>query len=58
MVWVPGGTFLMGSNDFYPEERPVLPLRMSPAPSAQIQPRITLIQLVFPYPCDNSYDMP
>ena len=22
MVWVPGGTFLMGSNDFYPE-RPV-----------------------------------
>lgn len=23
MVWVPGGDFLMGSNDFYPEERPV-----------------------------------
>lgn len=23
MLWVPGGTFLMGSNDFYPEERPV-----------------------------------
>src|SRR5262245_46509796 len=23
MVWVPGGTFRMGSNDFYPEERPV-----------------------------------
>jgi formylglycine-generating enzyme len=23
MVWVPGGTFLMGSNDFYPEEWPV-----------------------------------
>ena len=22
MVWIPGGTFLMGSNDFYPEERP------------------------------------
>src|SRR3954452_4444103 len=22
MVWVPGGAFLMGSNDFYPEERP------------------------------------
>jgi sulfatase modifying factor 1 len=22
MVWVPGGTFLMGSNDFYAEERP------------------------------------
>src|SRR5438270_7720711 len=23
MVWVPGGRFLMGSPDFYPEERPV-----------------------------------
>jgi sulfatase modifying factor 1 len=23
MVWVPGGSFLMGSEDFYPEERPV-----------------------------------
>jgi len=23
MVWVPGGAFLMGSNGFYPEERPV-----------------------------------
>lgn len=23
MVWIPGGTFLRGSNDFYPEERPV-----------------------------------
>ena len=22
MVWIPGGTYLMGSNDFYPEERP------------------------------------
>ena len=22
MAWVPGGTFLMGSDDFYPEERP------------------------------------
>jgi formylglycine-generating enzyme len=22
MVWVPGGAFLMGSRDFYPEERP------------------------------------
>lgn len=23
MVWIPGGTFLMGSDDFYPDERPV-----------------------------------
>lgn len=23
MAWIPGGTFDMGSNDFYPEERPV-----------------------------------
>jgi formylglycine-generating enzyme len=23
MVWVPGGEFLMGSSEFYPEERPV-----------------------------------
>ena len=23
MVWVPGGEFLMGSEDFYPEEGPV-----------------------------------
>jgi formylglycine-generating enzyme required for sulfatase activity len=22
MISIPGGTFLMGSNDFYPEERP------------------------------------
>jgi len=26
MTWVPGGTFLMGSADFYAEERPVLPV--------------------------------
>lgn len=25
MVWVPGGTFLKGSDKFYPEERPVRP---------------------------------
>ena len=25
MAWVPGGSFLMGSEDFYPEERPVRP---------------------------------
>jgi formylglycine-generating enzyme required for sulfatase activity len=23
MAWIPGGTFAMGSDDFYPEERPV-----------------------------------
>src|SRR6185312_5467426 len=23
MTWIPGGTFAMGSDDFYPEERPV-----------------------------------
>ena len=23
MVWIPGGAFAMGSEDFYPEERPV-----------------------------------
>jgi sulfatase modifying factor 1 len=23
MIWIDGGSFLMGSNDFYPEERPV-----------------------------------
>ena len=23
MIWIPGGTFRMGSGDFYPEERPV-----------------------------------
>ena len=23
MAWIPGGTFRMGSDDFYPEERPV-----------------------------------
>ena len=23
LVWIPGGTFQMGSNDFYPEERPI-----------------------------------
>jgi formylglycine-generating enzyme required for sulfatase activity len=26
MVWIPGGTFRMGSEDFYPEERPVHPV--------------------------------
>ena len=26
MVWVPGGTFLMGSNDHYPEEAPAHPV--------------------------------
>lgn len=23
LIWIPGGTFRMGSNDYYPEERPV-----------------------------------
>ena len=26
MAWVPGGTFQMGSDDWYPEERPVHPV--------------------------------
>jgi sulfatase modifying factor 1 len=26
MQWIPGGTFAMGSEDFYPEERPVRPI--------------------------------
>ena len=26
MVWIPGGTFQMGSNVFYPEERPIHPV--------------------------------
>jgi formylglycine-generating enzyme required for sulfatase activity len=26
MSWIPGGTFLMGSDEFYPEERPVHPV--------------------------------
>lgn len=30
MVIIPGGTFLMGSDDFYPEERPVHPVKVSP----------------------------
>ena len=28
MVWIPGGEFLMGSSDFYPEERPVRRVRV------------------------------
>jgi sulfatase modifying factor 1 len=28
MVWVPGGTFLMGSDDHYPEEAPARPARV------------------------------
>ena len=28
MAWIPGGTFRMGSNDFYPEERPVHDVRV------------------------------
>lgn len=29
-VLIPGGTFWMGSDDFYPEERPAHPVRVSP----------------------------
>ncbi|WP_246272531.1 formylglycine-generating enzyme family protein [Phyllobacterium pellucidum] len=28
MAWVPGGTFMMGSNDHYPEEAPVHPVEV------------------------------
>jgi formylglycine-generating enzyme len=28
MAWVPGGRFLMGSGDFYPEERPARPVEV------------------------------
>src|SRR5260370_3789401 len=28
MKWIPGGTFRMGSADFYPEERPVHPVTL------------------------------
>ena len=28
MVWIPGGSFLMGSEEFYSEERPVHPARV------------------------------
>ena len=30
MVWVPGGEFSMGSNDFYPEEAPVHTVGVDP----------------------------
>ena len=30
MAWVPGGTFQMGSDDWYPEERPVHPVNVDP----------------------------
>ena len=29
MVWIPGGEFLMGCEDFYPEERPVRRVRVA-----------------------------
>jgi sulfatase modifying factor 1 len=29
MVWIPGGTFLMGSEQFYPEERPIHPVSVN-----------------------------
>ena len=30
MAWIPGGTFQMGSDDWYPEERPVHPVSVDP----------------------------
>ena len=30
MAWIPGGSFLMGSDDWYPEERPVHPVSLDP----------------------------
>jgi formylglycine-generating enzyme len=30
MAWIPGGTFLMGSDDWYPEERPAHPVSVDP----------------------------
>lgn len=30
MARIPGGVFIMGSDDFYPEERPAHPVRVSP----------------------------
>jgi len=33
MVWIPGGTFLTGSNDHYPEEAPAHRVRV-PEPRA------------------------
>lgn len=29
MTWIPAGTFVMGSDDFYPEERPRIPVRVT-----------------------------
>jgi formylglycine-generating enzyme len=29
MAWIPGGTFLMGSDNFYPEERPAHPVHVT-----------------------------
>jgi formylglycine-generating enzyme len=29
MVWIPGGTFVIGSDDFYPEERPAHPAHVT-----------------------------
>jgi formylglycine-generating enzyme required for sulfatase activity len=30
LAWIPGGTFRMGSEDFYPEERPVHTVSVDP----------------------------
>jgi formylglycine-generating enzyme len=29
MVWIPGGTFLMGSDDHYPDEAPAHPVTIA-----------------------------
>ena len=36
MVWIGGGSFAMGSEDFYPEERPVRASRSTGSGSTRI----------------------
>jgi formylglycine-generating enzyme required for sulfatase activity len=38
MVWVPGGSFRMGSEDFYPEERSVHRVEVGRCRSLSIVP--------------------
>jgi formylglycine-generating enzyme required for sulfatase activity len=35
MTWIAGGTFAMGSADFYPDERPVHPVTVDGFPAAR-----------------------